>query len=272
MPMDFSAAELRAAFTEQCALEAAHEANAKTEEEETRQARQQNGPQGAALGRGEWPSCKRSPPAQAAGQLGPEGFCVLVQGLLQQRNFQADASDLKAAFHAADADRSGGVDVFEFVRLFDRVQSGQVHGLGTRGTRLSSAPREQARSLGSDASPGDDVSPATRHVAAFQSRHGTAAGGRASTTATKKVTGAPFVGGDVVCWRKSDGELPLGTRGRVLRVHRDGDVEVLFADAIFTFAGSALAPFPLDSGHRLLEKERSSTRPMAPQKCTCSVS
>jgi hypothetical protein len=38
-----------------------------------------------------------------------------------------------------------------------------------------------------------------------------------------------FTKGDVVTWKGEDSDLPLGTTGRVSRVHANGEVEVAFS-------------------------------------------
>jgi len=67
---------------------------------------------------------------------------------------------------------------------------------------------------------------------------------RAEFRAAVKGTGEAFRAGDTVAWTKADDDLPEGTVGRVLCVHPDGDVEVLFATArgeeLFTFAAASL--------------------------------
>jgi hypothetical protein len=141
--------------------------------------------------------------------LSKASFKALVQGLLLQRgNAVVADADLDAAFTAADDDLSGSVDLFEFIRLFDLVKSGALLGLG-------SAPPSVLQ-----------ASPAKKRGA---------------------TVGRPFVEGDVCTWTMSDADLPTGTLGRVLRVHNDGDVEVLFSPlgkpaAVYTFGDDSLVP------------------------------
>jgi len=143
--------------------------------------------------------------------LSKANFKALMQGLFLQRgNAVVPDADLDAAFIAADEDNSGSVDLFEFIRLFDLVKSGALNGLG-------SAPASAQK-----------ASPAKRSTNTANSRRA-------------------LMEGDECTWVNADDDLPQGTLGRVLRVHEDGDVEVLFfpegkPEAVFTFRASALVP------------------------------
>ena len=261
MPMDFSAAELRSAFNEQCSLVARREVSSGSAQDEETNVNIDNTPDETVL------------PEVPRDQLNCAAFCALVQSLLKQRGFAANAADLQAAFDAADSDQSGGVDVFEFVRLFDLVQSGLVHGFGQRRHSASSHAgntpmelRKQDDALNAIAVEGDTSSPASEQDVGNS--------GNINEQICKSGS-APFVEGDTVFWDKSDEDIPAGTSGRVLRVHYDGDVEVLFADAIFTFQACALRRFPMElSQHEFQgdEEFNFSPKPMAVQKCSCVVS
>jgi hypothetical protein len=143
--------------------------------------------------------------------LSKANFKALMQGLFMQRgNAVVPDADLDAAFIAADEDNSGSVDLFEFIRLFDLVKSGALIGIG-------SAPPSAQK-----------ASPAKKSTNTANSRRS-------------------LVEGDECTWHKADADLPQGTLGRVLRVHGDGDVEVLFfpegkPETVFTFSQSALVP------------------------------
>jgi len=134
------------------------------------------------------------------------------------------AADLALAI--ADDDRSGDVDVFEFIRLFNLVRAGKAPG------------RESA----------------------------VAGAGPCAQSG-----GVALRAGDTVAWVKADDDLPEGTVGRVLCLHDDGDVEVLFptmgaagaaTEVVFTFAAEHLALVggssseALDLRRRFLAKAR----------------
>jgi hypothetical protein len=119
---------------------------------------------------------------------------------------------LDAAFVLADEDKSGRVDVFEFIKLFNLIRDGKVAGLGKKsflGLGSKSKQAQQVKSALSDA-------------------------------------GKPFEAGASVKWLDADDDIPRGTLGKVLCCHDDGDVEVLFrssvsgADAVFTFGAGCL--------------------------------
>ena len=86
---------------------------------------------------------------------------------------------MDAAFTLADEDKSGTVDVFEFVRLFSLIKAGKVKGLGKRNMMSFSTGKK------------DDFKKA------FSG------------------DGAAFVVGDAVSWKKCDEDLPVGTVGQV---------------------------------------------------------
>ena len=108
--------------------------------------------------------------------------------------------------HQADENRSGLVDVFEFVRLFSIVWQGKAIGIAQRSGRARRRFAREARGGGGET-------------------------GRLQP-------------GDEVYWKGSDEQIPRGTLGRVLMLHSDGDVEVLFVGtggpAIHTFSALRL--------------------------------
>jgi hypothetical protein len=127
--------------------------------------------------------------------------------------------DLDAAFILADEDKSGRVDVYEFIKLFVLVQNGKITGLGRR------------KSIFGGRGGTNDSSIAKK---------------RAAAVAAIKGEGQPFEPGSAVCWRGEDEDVPKGTIGKVLYCHDDGDVEVLFrsavssTEAVYTFGADRL--------------------------------
>jgi hypothetical protein len=135
-------------------------------------------------------------------------FKALVAALLASD--KPPDTDLDAAFTLADDDKSGKVDVFEFIKLFTLVADGTVKGLGKKKSLFwSSAKKKQ----------------------------------HADFKARLALSSLPFRPGDQVAWKGADDDLSAGAVGTVLCVHDDasGDVEVLFystaagAEATFTF-------------------------------------
>jgi len=128
--------------------------------------------------------------------------------------------DLDAAFVLADEDKSGRVDVYEFIKLCFLVQNGKITGLGRRKSVFG----------GSDIG-ANDSSVEKKHAAAI---------------AAIKGEGQPFALGSSVCWRGADEDIPRGTVGKVLCCHDDGDVEVLFrspatgTESVYTFGADRL--------------------------------
>jgi len=128
--------------------------------------------------------------------------------------------DLEAAFVLADEDKSGRVDVYEFIKLCFLVQNGKITGLGRRKSVFGSS---EAGAV--------DSSVDKKHVAAI---------------AAIKGEGQPFELGSSVCWRGADEDIPSGTVGKVLCCHDDGDVEVLFCslvtgtESVYTFGAGRL--------------------------------
>jgi len=127
--------------------------------------------------------------------------------------------DLDAAFVLADEDKSGRVDVYEFIKLFVLVQNGKITGLGRR------------KSIFGGRGGTNDSSFAKKRAAAL---------------AAIKGAGQPFELGSAVCWKGEDEDVPKGTIGKVLCCHDDGDVEVLFrslatgTESVYTFGADRL--------------------------------
>lgn len=139
-----------------------------------------------------------------AGDLKKPEFVAFLTELLAGSLSPPTEKDLEAAFELADENKSKTIDVEEFLKIFNNVKAGLVKGLGT----------------------------------AFQ---GSAAARRKLEADYKAgLRKAAFDVGDVVLWKKADEDIPEGTTGQILRVHSDGDVEVLFpmvagGTDIFTF-------------------------------------
>ena len=119
-------------------------------------------------------------------------------------------ADLEMAFTLADEDKSGSVDVFEFIKLFRLIREGKVEGLGKKSfMRRKSKLAVQVKSALCD-------------------------------------DGKPFEAGAFVKWMDADEDIPSGTVGKVLYCHDDGDVELLFrsavssTEAVYTFRAEYL--------------------------------
>jgi len=139
-----------------------------------------------------------------AGELKKPDFVAFLTDLLAGSLSPPSDKDFEAAFELADENKSNTIDVEEFLKIFNNVKAGKVKGLGT----------------------------------AFQ---GSAAARRKLESDYKEgLQKAAFDVGDEVLWTKADEDIPAGTIGQILRVHLDGDVEVLFpmvagGTDIFTF-------------------------------------
>jgi hypothetical protein len=116
------------------------------------------------------------------------------------------------AFTLADEDKSGSVDVFEFIKLFRLIREGKVEGLGKNTFLRRKSNAKLAAQVKSALC--DD--------------------------------GKPFEAGALVNWVDADDDIPSGTVGKVLCCHDDGDVEVLFpnpttgVESTFTFGAARL--------------------------------
>ena len=152
--------------------------------------------------------------AASADDLSKVAFVALVRDLLDQKGIEGvSEKDLEAAFLLADEDKSGRVDVFEFIRIFSLIHKGEVKGLAKKPQRRKSQFQESLKGPAAALGLGP---------------------------------------GDAVTWKGADEELPEGTVGKVLAVHDDGDVEVIFPTAAgpttFTFGADRLAKSSLAAG------------------------
>lgn len=129
---------------------------------------------------------KAAEAAGGGGELAKAPFMALVKVMCE--GAAPSDEDLAAAFTLADENRNGTVDVFEFIRLYNLVRAGKVHGLGT----MALPQRRQVRVL---------------------------AQGQPAASAAKEA----FREGGTVAWTKADDNLPENTVGRVLCLHDDGD-------------------------------------------------
>ena len=136
--------------------------------------------------------------------LSQSSFEELIADLLEGNDIARKPAkrDLAEAFRLADEDQSGIIDVFEFIRIWHLIQSGEVAGLGIRAM--------------------DRLVP--QRSSAIQEK-------RVEFTRRLRGAGDTCAPGDKVLWKEASASVPEGTVGQVLALYENGGVEVVFINS-----------------------------------------